>query len=473
MILSSKAKRCQIAAVLLLIAAALVSTSCVLPPERLVPPRLFHRPAITSDGSGGIIVFYDSTAAPVTQRRFYVQRIDREGNFLWGEGVLVADGPYAGRGALQLVGDGYGGAIIVMEPTDTFTSVSPEGEIVWQREFPDGRFVSITTDGLGGAIIALMDGQRRLNIQRINAKGEFLWGEGGITLSEQPLPPLTYLDAAIIEREAIIFVWKEEDGTILAQKISLEGELLWPEGGVPVASLEALATPQGMQVVCDGAGVAIIAWIRILYETTPDGEEIQAQRIDAQRIDTEGHILWPPGGIPVFSAEAKGFLPCPFPSIGMIGSGPGEAIIVFRDRLGRYAYIYAQKIGTYGNFQWQERGVLLSKLRTFSPPRMPTMSLVSDHAGGAIVVFGYHCEEIRRTRLQAQRVDAKGSVLWQKPGVLVTPAWSTEYSSLPDGHGGVFVSWAGGGSASFSFWSYVQRITPEGKPAWGERGLRL
>jgi len=481
MLLKSKVKGAQTAIALLLIVTALISAGCVPPP----PAFIFEYPVMTSDGSGGIIVRYVIYGAPraweryppPVQRRIYLQRIDREGNLLWGEGVLMREDYSAHLAGTQIEGNEYGGAIIANFFANaytwawTVTKVSPAGEILWQREFLDKWRPSLIGDGLGGAIIRWIDAQRRLKVQRIDPKGEFLWGEGGITLSEEPLPSLTYIDAAITEREAAIFVWQEEDGTIFAQKISLKGELLWPEGGVQVASLEQLALPQGIQVVCDGSGGAIIAWIRILYEITPGGAEIEVQRINAQRIHAHGHILWQDGGIPVFSEEAKGFLLCPFPSLGMVGSGAGEAIIISRERRGSYAHTYAQKIDRYGDFQWQEGGVLISRLRTLCPPRLPSMSLVSDNAGGAIHVFGYRCEEARRTLFQAQRVDAKGRVLWQKPGASVTTTSPVEYSSLPDGRGGVFVSWGTGGSGSF--WWYVQRITPEGNPAWGRKGIRL
>jgi hypothetical protein len=73
----------------------------------------FERPAIITDGAGGAIVFYALEEEAPGQRRFYVQRVDEAGNFLWGEGVLVGKGYGGVQDALRIVSDQSEGAIVV------------------------------------------------------------------------------------------------------------------------------------------------------------------------------------------------------------------------------------------------------------------------------------------------------------------------------------------------------------------------
>lgn len=269
-------------------------------------------------------------------------------------------------------------------------------------------------------------------------------------------------DGVIGENGAVIFVWEELDGTILAQKISSEGEALWPEGGVQV-DISEYSVPQ---VISDGSGGAIIAWIRGLHE---NGWEVRAQRIDAH-----GNLLWQQGGILVYAEKKQQVITFPPrrtipPGLKMIGSGAGEAIITYQARGRDYYYIYAQKIDSEGNLQWKEGGVLIYEIDLLIPPHF-TPSMVGDNSGGAVLVFCYH-EKLRRYLLQAQRVDAEGKVLWPQQGVSPTTISGGPYSIFPDGEGGVFVAWV--------VWevgpllSYIQRITAEGERMWGDEGILL
>ena len=129
-------------------------------------PMLPGRFALIGDGLGGAIITWDDRAnlsddhespaywAPIP---VYSQRIDADGEPLWGEGIPI--GATLRRQLPQVISDGTGGAIIF-----------------WNDFQPVFR--------------ALHDDY--LYLQKIGAEGSLLWGEKGILLySSPPYRPVT------------------------------------------------------------------------------------------------------------------------------------------------------------------------------------------------------------------------------------------------------------------------------------------
>jgi hypothetical protein len=246
---------------------------------------------------------------------------------------------------------------------------------------------------------------------------------------------------------------------ILAQKISPEGEVLWPEGGVQVG-LSAVEKPQ---VTTDGFGGAIIAWAQYVCEYERDLTEVQAQRIDAQ-----GNLLW--GEPKLVHAHCPVMKVVDDPEPRIIASGFAGAIITieaFRiSPLDRY--IFAQKIDSQGNLKWLEGGVPMWRCGYgIGPPH----SVVTDNADGGILAFFYYDKGHGRRLLRAHRVDSTGKILWPEQGVSLTTAPGGPFSMAPDGEEGVFVAWVAHEFGPLR--PYIQRISAEGELMWGDRGILL
>jgi hypothetical protein len=476
--LGSKAKRRHIVLVLTLIATTLISTGCPGGGVRPPPQEFYETPVITSDGAGGIIVFYATQVGWdywCRKRRLYVQRVDKDGDFLWGEGIPIGNGyselapdvqpaAFLGPLVMRIVSDGSGGAIVVWrawcpEGIDDIrvARVSPQGKILWRREFgreQEVRFLplwplDVFSDGSGGIIITWCCAEDDLlRGQRIDSEGQFLWGENRVVVSGEPV--LRY-DAIVNEKGALIIVWPRDE-TILAQKISPHGELLWPEGGVQVDTLAHTAP----QVTTDGQAGAIITWIRWYLR---EDHTIRGWEVLAQRIDPEGELLWEHGGVPVFTMERSAVRPDLPQMVRIISSGPGEAIIT---HLVPFYGLLTQKINCGGSLQWPEGGVLVRRFE-----RGLRVSTVADNYGGAIFIIGHfdifiigRFDREYSYLLDAYRLDAEGKVLWQ--GVAVTTVQAVRFSRISDGQGGAFVAWV-----AYEFGPlrpYVQRICAEGQP---------
>jgi len=325
-----------------LVTVILLSASCLQQHPKFIPSA-----AITGDNSGGAIAFYQIQRMSDTQFHFefYAQKISPEGDFLWGErGISIASGDAAFYWTCDLyaVSDGSGGAFVMWrEPLlggppysqPHVAKIDSEGNVEWQRDIPG--VDQAIPDGSGGVIIAY-----RSSVLKVDAEGNLPWGEDGVSLD------LGLSDIASDNLGGIIVV-SYGVGNISAQRVDSGGNILWQTGGVEVCGIQGGAA----RVVSDGSGGAIIAYEQYI----PWGDGKQGNRdcdIYAQRIDAEGNILWGPDGVPVCVE------PLPQHSPGIVDDGAGGAIVFFVTHfmIGDYPYpaIHAQRIDADGHKLWPE-----------------------------------------------------------------------------------------------------------------------
>ena len=146
----------------------------------------------------------------------------------------------------------------------------------------------------------------------------------------------------------------------------------------------------------------------------------------------------------------------------IVSDGAGGAIISwYADRPG-YIGTYAQRVSSYGTWQWGwEGGIPL-----FIAPMMSIFEfrLVPDGEGGAIAAWqDYRSGTVD---LYVQRIDTDGNILWNLngTGICTGVGGFQEIEAAPDEGGGIVVVWADYTSGSHSY-SYVQRVNAGGW--WG------
>jgi hypothetical protein len=396
--------------------------------------------------------------------QFYVQKISPEGGFLWGEkGVLIGSGYNAWTfdADSRAMSDGSGGAIVIwleflpqskgelLSSQTHVARIDSEGDVKWQREIPG--VDQAIPDGSGGAIIAYRAPyQDNISVLKIDAEGNLPWGEDGVSLN---LGGCYAFDIASDNLGGVIVVGE----TLAAQRVDSGGNILWQTGGV-----QACVSPaEEAQVVSDGAGGAIIAYMRDI--PCEDGRIGYCDSdIYAQRIDAEGNVLWGPDGAPVCAGPSHPNTP------KIVADGAGGAIIFFAfvgDEVSAPGYmaIHAGRIDADGHKLWPEDVEV-----------WPTAyhSLVSDGFGGGISVW--YGGDGRSGG--AQRLDAAGRKLWGPDGTTLTFRDLHSELAVPDGCGGVFVSWSvvefKGYEVSEVLY-YVQRVDAGGDVMWGDEGILL
>ncbi|MCK4680599.1 T9SS type A sorting domain-containing protein [bacterium] len=151
-----------------------------------------------------------------------------------------------------------------------------------------------------------------------------------------------------------------------------------------------------------------------------------------------------------------------YPSV--IGDGDGGAIIVWDS--GRVpmedSALYAQRVDGDGALLWPDDG---ARLMYCNDDR----SVVTDGAGGAIVSTAR-----LSGRVNAQRVNASGDVLWGLEGtkVRVGAGWASWVDSVSDGENGAIIVWCEH-LAGYILTVVSQRVDASGALVWAPEGLHI
>jgi len=129
------------------------------------------------------------------------------------------------------------------------------------------------------------------------------------------------------------------------------------------------------QIVSDGKGGAILLW----SVTTSDN---YTYNIYAQRVNSDGSILWANNGIQVGAGTPNNYLS----NFQSIADGAGGAILVWEDSRNisiSSTDIYVQRINSDGSTLWTDSGVPVCT----APGIQTAPHLTSDGAGGTIITW--------------------------------------------------------------------------------------
>lgn len=265
-------------------------------------------PKIVSDNLGGAIIVWQDRRNG-TDNNIYAQRINSNGQAQWASNGIVVTSASFDQFNPQIVSDGANGAIVAWHDYRVGTGyidiyaqrILPTGSMSW---LPNGVAVStaehnqtnlqMIADGFKGAIIVWQD--RRTGIaddiygQRLSPTGTTLWTLNGspisVTTGFKSFPQLAsnYAGGAVV-------TWQDNRGgtdyNIYAQHISLYGEELWTKNGISICN--ATGHQYYPKIVSDKSGNSIITW--------QDRRNSSDYDIYAQRVDVNGKIGWTINGI--------------------------------------------------------------------------------------------------------------------------------------------------------------------------------
>ncbi len=462
-------------------------------------------PEITTDGSGGAIIVWSA------EKGARVQRVDSQGDCLWGnQGRQIYSYSKHPIGPLA-AGDDSGGAVLAWtdeKPTSEdipqwgvyAQRLDSQGNAAWleggisvtagpfdvnhgQVEMINESLIEMIDDGSSGAILLWYNELKTDNswkttvhTQRVSANGDCLWGEQGIQIcdtSPDPRWAKTVNDGS----GGAVVVWEDNRGPdtdIYAQRISADGQLLWPDTGIPVANASnAQLSPQ---IISDSMGNFIIFWVQSPGASYMVGDA----DIYAQKINLEGKPLWIDGkGVPVCTAAGSQEHP------QVASDGSGGCIVVWHDTRNRpNRDAYAQRLSSEGETLWETGGVLVGEIPGVDKSSVEAGSydvqVAGDSAGGAMVVWQVNPTSattgaFKGGHIYAQKLSSAGERLWTGTvRVYENPVLKTQgYSSVVgDGKGGIIIT-SSVGKGDWPDLVYVQRIDPSGNKLWGDKGIRL
>ncbi|MFW9877368.1 MAG: hypothetical protein ACFFG0_30125, partial [Candidatus Thorarchaeota archaeon] len=311
----------------------------------------------------------------------------------------------------------------------------------------------ICSDGLGGAFIAWVDeraGDQKIYIQRVTELES-----KPFTVNGKIIEPLggdqTEVKICSDGVNGAFIVWvdnKNGNKDIFTQRIDQNGNFLWlNETEVCTESNDQ----SEIQIVDDGQGGLIITW--------EDSRGISD--IYAQKLDSNGNILWTPGGVLVCNEEDEQHEP------QLCNDGLGGVIITWYDyRDGVVSSdIYAQRISSGGIVLWDNNGSIVNVENN----AQMKCKICSDGNGGAIITW-YDFRLGIDYDIYAQKINSNGNRVWLSSGIPICIEDGFQYypEICSDGFGGAVIAWIDTRGIDTDI--YSQRIDASSNTYWTTGG---
>ncbi|MHA2288191.1 MAG: hypothetical protein ACXABG_05345, partial [Promethearchaeota archaeon] len=312
----------------------------------------------------------------------------------------------------------------------------------------------ICSDGLGGAFITWVDeraGDQKIYIQRVTrfeskpfiANGKIIEPLGG-DQSEVKICS----DGA----NGAFVAWvddKNGNNDIFAQRIDKDGNLLWlTEKEVCNESSDQ----SKINIISDELGDLIITW--------EDSRGISD--IYAQKVDSDGNLLWDLNGVLVCNEEQQQLEP------QLCTDGLGGVIITWYDNRDGFANsdIYAQRINSEGVVLWNNNGSIVN----VEDNEQKKCKISSDGNGGAIIAWYDDRLEIDYD-IYAQKLDSDGNRVWLSSGIpiCIEDGFQQNPEICSDGFGGAVITWIDTRGMDADI--YSQRIDASGNTYWTAGGI--
>jgi hypothetical protein len=252
-----------------------------------------------------------------------------------------------------------------------------------------------------------------------------------------------------------IIVWQDHRTNsryeLYAQRINAQGVTLWAQNGVSVLVPGGTGTftySDKPKIIPDGNGGAIVACI--------DNQHL----IYAQKINSSGVVQWAAGGIKVCQNTTYDF--------SMTTDQSGGAILGWYETRNPASEsgIYMQRITSGGNIAWDAYGKKLPLSFSGGSPQ-----IISDNAGGAILIFNSWKNTVSETGHWVQRINSSGNLMWSADCVQVYSGGSSYDINkiIEDGSGGAFITWNTGSPVNL----YSQRVDASGNVLWSSNGVNI
>lgn len=420
---------------------------------------------LVNNGQGKTFVFYQDLRDGLAGYAAFVQILDTLGNtYLETDGRRICPDPeYTDEKAQEWISscrDGDDGAIAVWEDgrdsnpdgTQIYAQhIGSDGALLWGDS---GLQVSpynneqdqplIVEDGAGGGIVAWSEYNMfyiyRVSAARINSDGSVPW-----TIQVVDNPSDDKLQDVAPDGEGGAYICYQTmavypDYNLYAQRVDASGNLLWPAGGI------AVCTAPGIQINCKIAGMgtdgAVFVWEDQRAAAT--GDTIRATDLYAQRISTNGDILWDENGITITEAANEQNFP------NLSRDELGDVFVVWQDlrNPANNADLYAQKLSLDGQKLFPDTGLVFC-----GASKDQTLPLLVDDGSGGNYILWSDFRVIGDTDIYGTHLDADGQLStetvpgwgsqWVEDGNIIcdAPNKQNNHAALSDYSNGVVAVW--------------------------------
>ena len=420
------------------------STDVSLP--QLIGSGIQPQVATTSDYGAYIVWITDG------DYHIYLQKVDEFGVSQFGEsGLLVSNNDNASWIAiyhLNIVVDSDDNAIISSLDQRTGNwevyawKISPDGYMLWGE---DG--IEVTNSSISNmsprltilednsTIISCSHNDGQILFQRVTSEGELLWGDGIIKQDETRflVSPQSIIDV----NGEIVFQWLRQSSgwpiysEIFVQKYDLDGEPVWAE---PILIVGPTSFPMGnwsQQLLSSPGGGSLIAWTELSGNV---------QNAIVESIDADGASLWA-GGMEL-STNSSNFRMSPVLVSSEISF---DMMAVWREANGSQSErgLFAQRIDSAGNKLWGETGVPVVEMNS----SYDYLDVSVSEFDNEIIISYLEQSPNMNSNIFSKRLDSLGNPIWENETVTITSS-DTPKSDLKIGNGLNYLifSWSENGS---------------------------
>lgn len=256
----------------------------------------------------------------------------------------------------------------------------------------------VLSNGSGGGYILYVDqvDGGGIYLQRLDKNGERPWGSEGKMLGRLVgwvSAPLSMINDS---EGGVIVVWEESRNNIVhiyAQRISLEGDLLWGDNGLLI-SLNTNLNAIQPHAVTDNEGGVVISWV---YHSGSGTTQVRAQRVSE-----DGLLMWGTDGVVVAGFSTRD-------SVTKLASdGTGGAYVLYRGN--NFQTLQISRVDNNGSLLWGQLGKTLSTTTT-NP--ISGYQFVSDNFGNVYVIWSNFQDG--QTVRAIQKLNNNGQILLADP----------------------------------------------------------
>jgi hypothetical protein len=418
------------------------------------------QPKLALGTHGGYVSWFDANPAtppPIGYDVIY-QRLTDQGlqKFPQG-GDMIADLSNSSTEDYGLDVDSLGNALVAFLDTRegpnqqiTAAKMGPGGQKRWGRlgvqltNDSNSHFapkIAATTDG---GIIVAWTSNSEVVAQKLNIQGQPQWG-AGVVFSESGYNYLL-ADLHAADNGSVIISWVREQGfgsdaTLVANKISTSGALLWGANNLPIFTAGSLQFGNFPYFVPDGSGGAVFAW----YTSIP------TLQCFAQHILADGTPAFPQGG----AAVSSNTIDVRVAPSATYRASTQEVFVFWTEEDSNQIVngVYGQKFNSAGAPQWGATGRVLVPLGADTQDFVTTVQV-----GGGALVFWVDSAGYGDSTIQATRLDDSGAVVCPQFVVSSTPSnkYALVAKAAPDGAAALV--WTDDRIGNNGI--YIQNVTP-------------
>jgi hypothetical protein len=292
----------------------------------------------------------------------------------------------------------------------------------------------------------------------IGAYAQVQWEDDGIPV-RQGVNIEWFRSAASLEDGTVVYTWSDTrrgDRDVWAQRIDNTGNLLWGEEGVLVNG--EINRQEDPVVIGAGDGGCIIAWVDFRNEDAGD--------IYAQKIDSNGNLLWDSAGVPLCLTAGTQV------TLNIVNDTGGGAYMIWEDnRNPGGSDIFGTHINSSGEIVegWEANGNPIAQATGIQNQH----TFWEDGIGGAIIAW-HDTRDPSNENLYMQRIAPDGTLLWDEGGKILCDATGVQSNvkMAPDGDGGFIFVWRDRRNENDGD-IYTQRVDINGNLLWDSEGVEV